>query len=204
MRFDAALQAELQQLLRTGQSKKAETILRNVIAHTPACIAAYVALASLLTDTARPALAEDILRQALARDADNAQVRRKLGVALRRQLKTDEARAQFTLVLQNNANDANALFQLGLLAYEEHRYDTAYEHLTRCVGIAPQHVEAWLVRGKTAQALGQLDDAIESYRRAVAINSAVYYRVAKNLVSGAHGVFWLRGSRLRETLGLTT
>jgi hypothetical protein len=79
----------------------------------------------------------------------------------------DEAARWWFLCLQ--AGDAMAHYGLGYTLLDLGRARESYRHLRAYTEIAPLNAWAWCFRGKAAQAIGDDDDAVASYRRAIAL-----------------------------------
>ncbi len=65
------------------------------------------------------------------------------------------------------AGDMRGLFGLGYTLYDLGRYREAYSHLRRYTELAPHNSWAWLWLGRSAEAVGELDEARAAYRRAI-------------------------------------
>jgi tetratricopeptide (TPR) repeat protein len=65
------------------------------------------------------------------------------------------------------AGDSMAHFALGYTLFDLGRYREAYRHLRYYAQISPGAAWNWCWLGKAAQAIGELDEAIQSYARAV-------------------------------------
>lgn len=65
------------------------------------------------------------------------------------------------------SGDMRGLFGLGYTLFDLDRHHDAYTHLRRYTEIAPHNSWAWLWLGRTAEALGELDEARAAYRRAI-------------------------------------
>jgi tetratricopeptide (TPR) repeat protein len=63
--------------------------------------------------------------------------------------------------------DVMAHYGLGYTLYDLGRYHEAYRHLRAYTEIAPTNPWAWCWFGKAAEALGELDEAIAAYNRAL-------------------------------------
>jgi hypothetical protein len=65
------------------------------------------------------------------------------------------------------AGDMRGLFGLGYTMYDLGRHREAYSHLRRYTELAPHNSWAWLWLGRSAEAVGELDEARAAYRRAI-------------------------------------
>lgn len=102
---------------------------------------------------------QDPLRQALAR-----------GVALHRQGKLQEAEQQFLSILRTRPDYAPAHHTLGFLYYQADRLDLSLRELQRSVELKSRNAPAWNDLGNTQRDLGQLEQAAQSYQRAVKLD----------------------------------
>jgi hypothetical protein len=65
------------------------------------------------------------------------------------------------------SGDMRGLFGLGYTLFDLERYHEAYTHLRRYSELAPHNSWSWLWLGRTAEALGEADEACSAYRRAI-------------------------------------
>jgi tetratricopeptide (TPR) repeat protein len=65
------------------------------------------------------------------------------------------------------AGDTMAHFALGYTMYELGEFPTAYRHLRHYTKIAPAHPWNWAWYGQAAEAIGEDEEAIAAYRRAL-------------------------------------
>ena len=65
------------------------------------------------------------------------------------------------------AGDMRGHFGLGYTLYDLGRHREAYGHLRRYTELAPHNSWSWLWLGRAAEAVGELDEAKSSYRRAI-------------------------------------
>jgi protein O-GlcNAc transferase len=84
-----------------------------------------------------------------------------------------EAEQLYRLVLAREPAHLNAIYYLGLVAYELGRNDVAADSIRRVVSARPDFAEAWCNLGNALKAQGQLDEAIIMYRKAIALNPAL-------------------------------
>ena len=79
----------------------------------------------------------------IERDPDSAEAYARLGAIYRRRSMPNEAQQMYRQAVQRSGNDAETLFQLGLLYYEdEGRGASAQEALERALQQDPDHVRA--------------------------------------------------------------
>ena len=65
------------------------------------------------------------------------------------------------------AGDMRGHFGLGYTLYDLGRHREAYGHLRRYTELAPHNSWSWLWLGRSAEAIGELDEARTAYRRAI-------------------------------------
>ncbi len=65
------------------------------------------------------------------------------------------------------SGDMRGLFGLGYTLFDLDRHREAYTHLRRYTEIAPHNSWAWLWLGRAADAIGEVDEAVSAYRRAM-------------------------------------
>ena len=82
----------------------------------------------------------------------------------------EEAYGLWLACLQSG--DAMAHFGLGYTLYELGRYQEAYRHLRHYTEIAPCGSWNWCWHGKAAEAVGETDEAIAAYERAIELEQA--------------------------------
>lgn len=71
--------------------------------------------------------------------------------------------------------DLKGVFGLGYTLYDLHRYRDAYPHLRRYTEIAPGNSWAWCWYGMVCEQLGENEEAITAYERAVAAEESGSY-----------------------------
>jgi hypothetical protein len=81
-----------------------------------------------------------------------------------------EAENVFRAILARDANDAEALHLLGVIAIDAHQPVAAVELIRRAIAIRPDVAAYHSNLGSALRDAGQLDEAAESCRRAIAIN----------------------------------
>lgn len=113
--------------------------------------------------------AEHFLRRALARGANDRDVRRNLASTLNQQERLDEASAMFE-ALQRESDDPALPAIHALILDKLGRHEDAMalrEALTRTSGDKPQH---WIAYGHSLRSAGRVEEAIDAYRKAVAVD----------------------------------
>lgn len=150
-----------------GQSEAAVRHFRNAITLEPKAIGAYMALAQHYTETKRPNEAVALLVEAQRNVEVTAEVRRLLGWAELQRNKPDEAIQEFQAALQMEPRDSSAQFGLAQAYRRKSRLDEAAEALDKVGAIDAKFPGLQLERGRLAEARGDIDAAIASYRDAL-------------------------------------
>lgn len=83
----------------------------------------------------------------------------------------DPANALQRWLMCLQAGDSMAHFGLGYTLYELGRFKEAYRHLRYYAEIAPAGAWNWCWYGKAAQAIGEIDEAIAAYERALELEA---------------------------------
>ncbi len=91
------------------------------------------------------------------------------GLGMQRAMKVSAAQKIYEEILSIQPDNVNALNLLGMIAYQENQYDVAVGLIEKAVRINNQASGLFLNLGLVLQALGRTQDAVESYRRALAI-----------------------------------
>ncbi len=142
--------------------------------------------AELLESDGDYAHAVDQYRRALAAAPTLPGLRRALGVALLNSSQETgaraEARKEFEAELKLNPRDAHAEYQLGEIAWWEHRPEEAAAHYARSVELQPKFVEALLGLAKARLLAGNIAEARKLLAQAVELepaNEVAHYRLAQ-------------------------
>ena len=122
-------------------------------------------LALLLTETGRSEEAIDVLRPLAA--AGDPDVLNAYGIALADRGDLASATAQFERVLKDDANNAPAHQNLGVVALRKNDVLTARDHLDRALALNPRLALALNTRGVLAARDGELQTAVTFWQRAV-------------------------------------
>lgn len=81
----------------------------------------------------------------------------------------DEALALFNICLQNNPNDAAALYSVGVILLKQGKAVQALPLLEHGVAVAPHFAPLWFVLGAVRQAVGQKEGALLAYDQALEV-----------------------------------
>jgi tetratricopeptide (TPR) repeat protein len=90
--------------------------------------------------------------------------RLELGLALKHQGLLNEAETELRELLRRDANDPDALFQVGRLYVAMNRYRDAEEELRRLVAASPEHSPARFMLGFVLYRQDRLEEALPAFR----------------------------------------
>ncbi len=119
----------------------------------------------------RLAQAEEIYKQILNRQPDNAAVLSKLGAALAGQGKLAETLTQLQRAIELDPDLVEAHNNLGAIFQILGQLDDSAAALRRAIAISPDHVSAHVNLGNTLKRQGMVEDAVTSYERALEIDA---------------------------------
>lgn len=110
------------------------------------------------------AAAIEAFRMSLIEDYNSPVTHFHLAEALYRQDKVDAALERYHVVVELDHNYIEAWTQIGCLHAEMHEYEESLDAFDLVIRIHPDCPEAHWFRGDTLRELGQIDEAIESWR----------------------------------------
>jgi tetratricopeptide (TPR) repeat protein len=167
---DASSFASLAQIaLKSGATGDAITLLGKAIQLAGPVPAYCLSLAEAFSQLGDDPRAIACLQEALAQ-ADDPEVRRHLANLLYLENRHAEAAAEFEVLVQRDAADAEAWFSLGVLHTMASRLDLACEAYEIAVSHKPSHSQAWNNLALLQHARRQLPAAELSYRRSLMAN----------------------------------
>jgi TolB-like protein/class 3 adenylate cyclase/tetratricopeptide (TPR) repeat protein len=136
-----------------------------------------------------PARAEQLLREALERDANRSTAHFAMGVLRRMQNRLTEAQSEFETAIRLNRNDARAFYQLGLTLMFLGHPEAGIPDIEQAIRLDPQDPNMstlyWAL-GTCHLLLGQVDEAIDFLGKARAANSRLWF--PHLYVAGAFGL----------------
>ena len=132
----------------------------------------------------RFAEAEELYRQAISLQPDNADLWNDLGNCLAKLARPDEARAAYEQAIRINSSHAEAHNNLGVWYQRKGLLDEAAALYHRAIALRPDFATAFTNLGNTLRERGDLDGAIACHRKAVELNADA--REAANLVYALH------------------
>lgn len=118
----------------------------------------------------RPAEAASALERSLALNPHQPAIAKLLGLCYQLTEEDEKAEAAFRRAVELAPKDAEAWFFLGRHYYKMNFFDKASEALERARQLDGRDPRVHTFRGLTFEALGQLAEADEAYRTAVAAN----------------------------------
>lgn len=92
------------------------------------------------------------------------------GLEFHRNGRLDEAAVLFRQVLNEDPNNAAALYSLGLIYVNANRLTEATELIDRGVRVAPRYAPMWQLSALRHQLLDQREEALESHKQAVELD----------------------------------
>ncbi|HXP98282.1 MAG TPA: tetratricopeptide repeat protein, partial [Telmatospirillum sp.] len=102
----------------------------------------------------------------------------------------DDAETLYRLSIANDPQHARSHYNLGLIALQRGRHETAVEKIRQALDLHPANPEAWTNLGIALQALGRLEDAIVAFHASLdqcPDDARVHYNLAIALgLSGKH------------------
>jgi tetratricopeptide (TPR) repeat protein len=122
--------------------------------------------------------AEQLLLEALERDANRSMAHYAMGILRRLQNRLGEARAESETAIELDPNNANAFRQLGLTLMWLGLPQAAINNVEKGIRLSPHDAEihfAYTVLGLCHLLLGDVESAIGPLRKAQAVNPRLYY-----------------------------
>jgi tetratricopeptide (TPR) repeat protein len=113
------------------------------------------------------------LRDAVARNPEDADGHYNLGEVYGMMGRPDEAVPEFTAAVRLRPDDADAHFNLGVALSSAGQFDAAAGHFGTAVRLRPDYVNAHLLLARTLAALGRRNDAIEEYSQTLRLAPAM-------------------------------
>ncbi len=154
--------------LASGRIEQAETVYRSLLARAPADAEVHIGLGQALARSNRPAEAEQSFREAIDVEPGYWQAYNSLGRFLFSVGRSDEAAKAFLRVTDlapGNPTGFNNLGAARMMSGDLGGSATAFEHSTR---IEPSR-SAYSNLGTLYYYLGDLEEAVEKYDRAIAL-----------------------------------
>jgi len=155
---------------RSGKFGEAETLCRQVLAVQPQHADALHVLGLIAHETGHFDAAVKLYDRAIALSHGNAQYHASRGRALAALKRSEEARQSYRQAIEFNPGLGNAYHGLGMLDYAQRDYAGAAWNFQAEIVCAPDWYAGHAQLANTLFQMDQVDAAIESYRRALALN----------------------------------
>ena len=150
-----------------GDTTAAVSHFRNAITLDPEAFRAYMALAQHYRSTKRPGEAVGVLVEAQQNVEITAEVRRLLGWAELDRNRIDEGIKQFVQALEMEPRDSASQFGLAVAYRRNGRLEEAGAELEKVQALDAKFPGLPLEKGRLAEASGDMDAAVASYRQAL-------------------------------------
>jgi tetratricopeptide (TPR) repeat protein/mono/diheme cytochrome c family protein len=157
--------------LQTGDVRSAESEFAESARLAPDSPATQYNVGNAQLLLGRFSEAESRFRQALGRVADYGLARQGLGLALQAQGRLDEAAVELSLALKTLPS-AEAHYNLASLRHRQERLADALAEYDEALRIQPDYADAHFGRGLVLAYQGHHGEAVQSFRRALAIRAA--------------------------------
>jgi tetratricopeptide (TPR) repeat protein len=150
-----------------GDTKAAVRYFRNAITLDPKSFRAYMALAQHYRSTKRPGEAVGVLVEAQQNVEITAEVRRLLGWAELDRNRIDNGIKQFVQALEMEPRDSAAQFGLAVAYRRKGMLEEARVEIEKLQALDAKFPGLPLEKGRLAEASGDMDAAVASYREAL-------------------------------------
>jgi len=183
LRREAAA-ASASALIRMQRYDDAISLLRDLVAECPAVVPWRAQLATVLGLRNRYAESMENWEKAVEAAPEDGEMRWRLADVYRSQGRTDDAIAQFRVMLELGHSPAVAELRLAELHLErgdDGDFERARDHAERALALSPESGDVLAARGRVQEKLGEVAAAKESYRAAFARNPLRFdalYRLA--------------------------
>ena len=164
--------SELQQALTSRNYERAERLLADAIARSPASQSLLVQIASVFMLDRKPFNAAIALKKAEALGPLDNPTRLQLALAYIAMKRGDWARPELERLASEDPPNVVPVYWLARLDYDAGRYASAIQRLQRVVAREPALVRAHDNLGLCYEALNQPDEATAHYREAIRLNRA--------------------------------
>lgn len=151
--------------LAQNQTDQAIAEFQSVVRRRPDFAPAHSALGQAYGVKGDYAGAEKEFKRAIELNPKNEDSYYYLGFAYLDQKKLPQAREAFQRILSWNPNSADAHFGLGAVAMEEQKFQDAIQEYQTAARLDPSLEGVYLHEGRAQVKLGQLDDAIASFKK---------------------------------------
>lgn len=110
---------------------------------------------------------ENIWRQRVAQNPNDAEAHANLGAVFQRKNDFDSALAQYEKAEQLNPSNVTTRLNMGTLYQAKKEYETAIEAYDTIIAVNPNFMPAYLYKAQCYKALGNKDAALQNYKLAL-------------------------------------
>ncbi|ACM19013.1 TPR domain protein [Geotalea daltonii FRC-32] len=153
-------------LAHRGDTTRAETCFRQIVAHTPHA-QGFFHLANLLCNQGKTADAETLYRQALTLEPGFSQALNNLGSLCRNQGRLEEAAGYFRQALALDPDYLTAKVNLGIVLRLLLSFSDAAALFEEIIEAHPECAAAYFNLGNTLLSMGDAEAAVTAYRKAL-------------------------------------
>jgi Flp pilus assembly protein TadD len=157
-------------LLREGRLPEAEAACREILTRSPSSAPAIHLLALIRKDTGDFAGGEQLMRQSIGLEPQNADFRANFANLLRRAGRLQEAEGSYRQALALDARHPAARFGLVRTLNDLRRHGFAEAECRTLVAQRPSDPEAWTTLAITLREQNRLSEAEAAYRQALAVS----------------------------------
>jgi tetratricopeptide (TPR) repeat protein len=161
---------DIQSALAAGDYKRAETILVEQINKNPESSGLLLFTARLFLRSKDPGNAAISFKKAEKLRPLDAADRYAMAVAFMGIGRSAWAKPELLRLLQDEPANATYQYWIARIDYDERQYESAIQRLRLVTAAMPRFVRGWDNLGLALEGAGQLDEAVETYRRAVDLN----------------------------------
>jgi tetratricopeptide (TPR) repeat protein len=175
--------------------------IEQAAARFPGAAEAWHTLGVALHRAGRSGLALASFSRAAEADPAKASTHYAVGLLLRDDGRMSEARAALQRAVLIDPAMSAAWFALGLTCQDLLDEAGAAEAFDAALAGRENFAEAAVNLGISRQRLGEMDAAMQAYRRAIKIRPDTFGRIAQAVTAAATGVLWLDLGKFRRWLG---
>ncbi len=157
-------------LLQQGRLDEAAAIYRRVLKKNPRDFDALHLLGLIASRMKNPALAVELIGQAIKINPNFAPAHSNLGASLKALQRLDEAVASYERAIALAPDTAEAHSNLGNALRELRRPDEALARYDLAIALKPDYADAFYNRGNALNDLKRRDEAMASFARAFELN----------------------------------
>ena len=172
--FPSPTEQKLQQAIafhQRGMLSDAKRIYEEILKQRPKQFDALHLLGVLACQTRDFSRGEELIRQAIRVDPDNALAYLNRGNALKELRRLDDALRCYSKAVALKSNLVDAHSNRSIVLYYLRRLDEALASYDRTIALKPDHAEAYNNRGIVLHDLNRLDEALVSYGKAIELKS---------------------------------